>query len=294
MMKFGTFSVVVGNDACNARCDFCVAKMTEQINFTCQDIDLRRFSVACRLAEKAGVTTALLTSKGEPTLFPIPIQLCLEVLKSKFPLIELQTNGLVFLQDKEKWSNILETWVDKGLTTIALSIVHYENYMNEKIYCDSSGNFRFKYPDLTETIDFLVGLGLSVRLNCIGIKKFIDTPEEIQNLLAFAKGTGHELQVTWRPVQMPDKSRNDIIAEQTRGLEISESDINRIRMWPIADNHPALYNLPHGATIYDIDGQNLCLANCLTIQPDLDEIRQIIYVDGHIRYDWQHRGAIIL
>ena len=71
MMKFRTFSIVVGNNACNAKCDFCVAKMTDQVNFKCKDIDHRVFNVACSLADKAGVTTALLTSKGEPTLFPI-------------------------------------------------------------------------------------------------------------------------------------------------------------------------------------------------------------------------------
>ena len=295
-MKFGTFSIVVGNNACNARCDFCVAKMTEQFDLSCKSIDKRIFNVACRLADKADVTTALITSKGEPTLFPDEITDYLDVLHTNryFPLIELQTNGLVFLQDKDKWAETLKAWEIMGLTTIALSIVHYENSMNQKIYCDDNvGRYRFDYPDLTETINFLVDLGFSIRLNCIGIKGYIDTPQKVRDLLVFVEGTGHELQVTWRPVQMPDESRNDIIAQKTRELEISQPDISYIHH-SVELNGTVLYKLPHGATVYDIDGQNFCLSNCLTIQPDLDEIRQLIYVDGHIRYDWQHRGAIIL
>jgi len=295
MMKFGTFSVVVGNEACNARCDFCVAKMTEQLDLDCKmTIDkMRVLKIACRLADKADVTNALLTGKGEPTLFPDEIESYLEVLTEYFPLIELQTNGLLFLKDEEKWTDILLRWKSQGLTTIALSIVHYKNQMNQRIYCDEGEKHRFNYPDLMTTIDFLVGLGFGVRLNCIGIREYIDTPIKILELLDFAKDTRHKLQVTWRPVQMPDESRSDKVAKRTRELQIPQRNLNHILRWgDVAGT--VLYRLPHGATVYDVEGQNLCLSNCLTIQPDLDEVRQLIYVDGHIRYDWQHRGAILL
>lgn len=305
MMKFGTFSVVVGNEACNARCDFCVAKMTEQLGLKCGEINRRVFDIACRLADKADVTTALLTGKGEPTLFPDQISDYLVGLEQhNFPLIELQTNGLVFLKDKTKTSGYKTKWVSQltywrglGLTTVALSIVDYTNPMNQLIYCNDGAKIGPEYPDLTETILFLVrSCGLSVRLNCIGIAGGIDSVRGLQGLLRYVQGfqdDGHDLQLTWRPVQMPRDSRSDKVAYRTRELQVSQERINSIQSWADAVG-TVLYKLPHGATVYDIKGQNLCLSNCLTIQPDLDEIRQIIYVDGHIRYDWQHRGAIIL
>jgi hypothetical protein len=53
--------------------------------------------------------------------------------------------------------------------------------------------------------------------------------------------------------------------------------------------------LVHGAIVYDLHGQNICLTNALTIEPRSDEIRQLIFFpDGHLRYDWQYKGAIIL
>jgi len=296
-MKFNTFSIVVGNDACNARCDFCVAKMTEQLNLSCRQVDRidRIFNIACRLADKADVTTALLTSKGEPTLFPNQITEYLIGLEGhNFPLVELQTNGLDFIKNKDKWSSILPDWRYHGLTTIALSIVHYDNEMNKRIYCNDDQGYRFSYPDLTKTIDFLVDLGFSIRLNCIGIKGYIDSVEEIENLLNFArKYPKKKLQVTWRPVQLPEASRSDKVAKRTRELEIDSNSQNLISIWAQLSGR-VLHKLPHGAIVYDIDGQNFCLSNCLTIQPDLDEVRQVIYVDGGIIYDWQYAGAIIL
>jgi hypothetical protein len=60
-------------------------------------------------------------------------------------------------------------------------------------------------------------------------------------------------------------------------------------------NAVKLMDLMHGATVYDYDGQNICLTDCLTIDPTEEKLRQLIYFpDGHLRYDWQYQGAILL
>ena len=71
-MKIQTFTVVSGNAACNAGCPFCVSKMTgiKSIGFKPTKVNWRNFDKACRIAELNGITTVLLTGKGEPTLFP--------------------------------------------------------------------------------------------------------------------------------------------------------------------------------------------------------------------------------
>jgi hypothetical protein len=56
-----------------------------------------------------------------------------------------------------------------------------------------------------------------------------------------------------------------------------------------------LMKLIHGGVVYDVDGQNVCLSNSLTIDPNTEELRQLIFFpDGHLRYDWQYEGAILL
>jgi hypothetical protein len=53
--------------------------------------------------------------------------------------------------------------------------------------------------------------------------------------------------------------------------------------------------LPWGAEVYDVGGQNICLANCLTLDPSSDEVRQlIVYPDGSHRFDWRYKGAILM
>jgi len=288
-MKFNTFSVCVGTEACNAKCPFCVAKMTEGFHANNRVPEFSKLSISSRFAVMNGVNTVLLTGKGEPTLFPKEIGGCLMVLKSKFPLIELQTNGLVFA-DKNKWRPILEDWSGQGLTHVALSIVHYYNADNGRIYCGA--DVPYEYPDLMTTIDFLVNLGFSVRLNCIGLKGYIDNIQKIKELLDFARSTGHELQVTWRPVTIPTGCDNDI-AKATKELQVEGCNIRSTVEW-LHYGASLLYKLPHGAEIFDVDGQNLCITNCLTSQPKKDVIRQLIYADGRLRYDWDKKGAIIL
>jgi len=53
--------------------------------------------------------------------------------------------------------------------------------------------------------------------------------------------------------------------------------------------------LSHGATVFDLKGQNLCLNHCLSVQPEAEEMRNLIFFpNGRLGYYWQYPGAIIL
>ncbi len=71
-MKIKTFSIIAGSEACNARCPFCISKMTPQQGVTLKTstVNWRNFRVGAQLAKQCDVTTAMLTGNGEPTLFP--------------------------------------------------------------------------------------------------------------------------------------------------------------------------------------------------------------------------------
>ena len=62
------------------------------------------------------------------------------------------------------------------------------------------------------------------------------------------------------------------------------------------ENHGTrILKLSHGAIVYDINGQNVCMGNCLNVNPDTEELRNLIFFpDGHLRYYWQYPGSIII
>jgi hypothetical protein len=51
----------------------------------------------------------------------------------------------------------------------------------------------------------------------------------------------------------------------------------------------------HGAEVFDVDGQNVCMSDCLTNDASNGDIRTLIfYSNGRITYDWQYEGAVLL
>lgn len=305
MMEFQTMSMCTPQ-GCNANCDFCVAKMTaaQKSNKGAVIYNLKR---ACQLARMGGVTNALITGKGEPTLYPEWVDNYINEASRHFPLIELQTNGLCFTTPAAPsatmggswsmdWDKKLTEWSRRGLTTVAISIVHYLDNFNRRIYIDDdNGTVGKPYPPLMDTIKFIHDHFLSVRLNCVGLAGYIDSPSRLQKLLDFAKSADREMQVTWRPVAVPDVAcSDDDVAVRARELAVPVQSIMDIRNWA-KESGTLLLKLLHGANVYDIKGQNLCLADCLTRDPDEKIICQLIYTtDGRLRYDWTLKGALIL
>jgi molybdenum cofactor biosynthesis enzyme MoaA len=204
-------------------------------------------------------------------------------------LIELQTNGILFGEQEKKYAYWLKQWYDKGLTTIAVSVAHYDNEKNRQIFLPHKKN----YPDLARTVEMLHNKCYSVRLSCVMAKNYIDSVAGLEKMISFSKKNNVE-QLTFRPVNKPEKSRNDSVYEWACEHHIEDKQLDEIVQFLTRHGH-ALRNLAHGGTVYDVDGQNVCLTNSLTIKPDQDEIRQLIFFpDGHLRFDWQYTGAILL
>ncbi len=290
-MKIRTFSILAGSEACNARCPFCVSKMTPPLGLELKEpqVNWRNFEIACLLAKQSGVTTAMFTGKGEPTLFPDQISKYLDAMKKyEFPLIEIQTNGIP-IADHGKYDAYLKYWYQSGMTTVAISVVHYDEKKNHQIYVP----YRNSYINLPSLINLLHGHGFSVRLTCIGAAGFIDSRKELENLLDFARQNKVE-QLTFTPVNKPDTVLNQEAWDWTNRHHLPKNQINDIISY-LQTQGSKLLQLPHGATVYDVGGQNICLNYCLTVQPESEEMRNLIFFpDGHLRYYWQYSGAIII
>lgn len=293
-LRFGTLSVVVGGKACNASCPFCISRQTPSNGVTpSAQFNLDNLPAACKLADKCGVTTALITGKGEPTIYPEQINEAIVILGEYFPIIELQTNGLLFPQGKlNKW---LKIWREKGLKTICLSVVHYLPRKNGEIYCSSQPPIlETYYPNLKDTIDFLHDFHYSMRLSVIGCKGYIDSDVELAVMIDVCRTLKVE-QLTWRPVKRIDDSENYETAKATERYLIPEKQLKAIEKWICSSkDFIPLMELGFGATVYDVKGQNFCFSTCLTETTKPDEQRQLIYFpDGHLRFSWKYPGAII-
>ncbi|MFC1743043.1 radical SAM protein [Candidatus Riflebacteria bacterium] len=291
-MRIQTFSIIAGSAACNAKCPFCISKMTpaQGVELKLPEVNWRNFAIACRLARQNRVTTTMLTSKGEPTLYPELITSYLEHLEPfAFPFIELQTNGILLLEEKEKFKKHMQYWYEKGLSTIAVSIMHFEAEKNRQVYLPH----RDSYIDLEALIDLLHSYNFSVRLACVMADGFIDSENELEKMINFAKEHNVE-QLTVRPVSEPEKSENEAAARWTSKHFLHKDQLMEIKKF-LSENGRELMKLLHGAVVYDVGGQNICLTDCLTLSPEAELIRQLIFFpDGHLRYDWQYPGAILL
>lgn len=283
-MKISTLSIVCGTKACNAKCPFCVSKMTPPANFlvyfNLNDVK-RNFEKSIQYSLQSGVSTVLITGKGEPTLFPEHVSQYLSHINNRFPFIELQTNG-IRLEDNSL-DGYLEHWYLHGLTTVSLSIVSMYPEQNKRIAGLSD--------NLVGIIQHLHDKKLSVRINCTMLKGGVDNISDVMSLIEWCKNFKVE-QLTIRPVAAPSESKDPEVARWVEEHIVPVENLEEIYS-ALRRRGTSLMDLPHNAEIFDVQGQNVCLNNCLTL-PRGEEIRQLIFFpDGHLRYDWAHPGAIL-
>jgi len=285
-MKTNTFSIVVGTSACNSHCPFCVSKMTDTAACSSPDFNEGDFNIACRIVDQMrnGLVTVMLTGKGEPMLFPSQITKYIDCINFRFPLIELQTNGTRIGEQIEN----LKRWKEYGLTLVCISVVHPDKKENNEIMGNPED---FNYWEAVKTLQ---DIGLNVRLNCTMVRHGVDNLEKAERMVHLAH-LRQVNQITFREVDYPSVGSRDITvtawvkANKPTGLS------NMLQHFLELKGAARLLDLPHGGIIYDWDGQNVAISNCLTGTTDPDDIRQIIfYPDGRVAYDWRYQGARLL
>ncbi len=322
-MKITTFSIVVGSAACDADCPFCISHMTGFDELPAADkINYDNLQKAIKLATMGGCTTCLLTGKGEPTLYPGSITNYLSKIGREFPLVELQTNGIrigdlaalwlnsVDMDDfSEKvpslgkpmsklWDNLCG-WRLAGLNTIALSVVDVLDGPNKTVYLEHR---KRSYPKLETTVKFLHELGFTVRLCVMMQKPSVCAVHDVKRIVEWCQ-ENEVAQLTMRPIRFPyeithlDDPSNDLPYEYLHTYGLNSDEEQDIREWVEKEGTHLLTigEGDHAFKIYDVGGQNLGLADCLTVDGSRDTIRTLIfYPDGRLTYDWQFKGARLL
>ena len=214
-MKYSILSIVTGTSKCTVPfkptektkhtpqgCQFCVSgQYAQDNNRQAPKINTRNLKKAIQLAHKGDTTTVVLTGRGEPTYFPQQITDYLKIIGKEFPLIELQTNGVLLSSSKN--DKHLKEWYNLGLTTILISVVSNDPEILRQNYMPLSKS----YYDLPALIKKLRNIGYTVRLACVCTKAWMSTNEQVRNFLKFAKDNGVG-QVTLRPPQRRIPQRN--------------------------------------------------------------------------------------
>jgi len=286
-LKTNTFSIVVGTTACNMDCPYCVSKMTCTEAPKSSEVNWDRFSKACQIVEKAsdGLISVLLTGKGEPLLYQAQIQAYLSSMSGQFPLVDLQTNGVAIPTMK---STLLPLWRNMGLSLVCVSVAHWNPTISSRIMGGPADY------DWRHAVHAIKEAGLACRLNLTMVGGAIDSVEGIDKTINVCKELEIE-QLTIRRVTRPHRTISPEVSKWVGDHFPDLTEEGLYRHLLLDGGGKVLLELPHGASVFDVRGQNVCVNNCLTSTSNPDEIRQIIFFpDGRIAYDWCYPGARIL
>ena len=122
----------------------------------------------------------------------------------------------------------------------------------------------------------------------------MDTVDKVQEFINFAKENKVE-QVTLRPVN--DEFRRKSAEEWIKENKLTDKQKQQIKDY-LEEKGTKLLELERIGTIYDVNGQNVCLSlplNKYTRDTNPENARNLIFFqDGHIRYEWEMEGGILL
>ena len=151
-----------------------------------------------------------------------------------------------------------------------------------------------EYIDLPDLIKYLHSFGFSLRLTCVCCKNMMDNEKSVEEFIKFAKENQVE-QVTLRPVN--DEFRRKSAEEWIKENKLTDNQKAEIKEY-LEKNGTKLLELERIGTIYDVNGQNVCISlplNKNTRDTNPENARNLIFFqDGHIRYEWEMEGGILL
>ena len=185
-------------------------------------------------------------------------------------------------------------WKKLGLTTIAISTVGVKQGWNQQVYLHGK---KGQYPDLALTVQFLHDLGFQVRICVMMQKGFVESAEQVGETVIWCRDNKVE-QLTVRPIRRPEHKPIGELTEADAWVDkhgLEPDDEASIEAW-VKLNGVRIYTFTagdHEFHVYDIYGQNLCLADCLTVPDGADTIRTLILYPrtGEIKFHWQFESA---
>ena len=284
-----TYTIIAGNMRCPNDCPICISKMTPSHGIGHEDIEFNwaKFKKATRIAAMRGAQNVLITGKGEPTLFPNLVEEILVGLASEnFERIELQTEGSNISKNID--DDVLRRWRTWGLDLIAISIYHYDDTQNAEGFGHSGSGVGY---DLQKLIERLNNMGFLVRLTCLLRKGYVDNVNLVHGLIEFCKEK-NVFQLTLRTADVPDNPLDSEVAYYVKTNKPEPDNMKRINEL-IIEHGKLCYSLPHGASVYEVNGQNVSITTGLGEPGDNRQL--IFFPQGWLTMSWEtvHGSRII-
>lgn len=272
-----TVSVPPDEVLCDKNCPYCISRMTGQIEHDYFTV-MRNLSKVVTVSKASGVSTVLITGKGEPLLNFYGTARIAQKLKD-FP-IEIQTNGL-WLNDRLESIKELK---GVGIDTIAVSV-------------DSLSQL----SDLGTLFERINEENMTVRV-CFNVisPQYLSTVRAenvsfatINKCLKF-----HPIhQVVLRRIMIPDIIAGTKEAHKTSDWVLKNvnkdfyDELNKEFMATLERNRYSsslIRVLPHGAKVYNLDGRSFCFSDyCIQETNNTEDIRSLIFLeDGHLYTSW--------
>lgn len=150
-------------NVCNAKCEFCVNACNKDYG----KLNLKELeSILDQVNEKI---SRISVTGGETLLYPTELEKLLQLLEKYKKTVILNTNGCFLL-------NNIEMLNKYHITSIQLSRHHYEDDKNNEI-------FKIKTIDFKDLINLKSKIKTDLRINCLLIKNYIDSKDEIIKFL---------------------------------------------------------------------------------------------------------------
>jgi len=253
--------------------NFCVSKMTGYMKTSDIEYMKRNFDKVKHIAQTAGVTSVLITGKGEPTINAYALDIIMKAF-DYYP-IELQTNGIVLSKNLSYLHNLKYN----GLDVLAISI-----------------NTLQDFEDFKELFKHAQDLNITTRAT-LNISWLIPDDISFKKILRVVKQTGNIDQFSLRQIVAPLHVPKKKLIERLRLLQpvISELYSRLIdELKKEVDNRGfKIRSLPYGAQVYDLDNLSVTYFNyCVQDSNKNDDIRSLIFQeDGHLYTSWNSKAS---
>jgi organic radical activating enzyme len=266
-MKANNLTICI-DAACNMDCPFCISKMTfapkPDHELFCRNIQKAKY-----LAKAAGVSSVMITSKGEPTLNMEMVKYVLRIFKD-FPT-EIQTNG------KDITSKMIGEMYFEKLNTLAVSV---------------SGS-------LTEHVDlfeFAHTMKLNTRITLVLTDNLLNV--DLGYMIDYCQRY-HVSQITFRKATAPSHRLDTAEAIKTYNWIVCNTHEKHkqlfMKLQEFQNANNTIRKLPWGAIVYDVNGIAVTTIDyCIQDYNNWDDIRSLIYhQDGHMYTSWDKPSSLI-
>ncbi|MCK4665219.1 radical SAM protein [Candidatus Dependentiae bacterium] len=269
-------AICIPNKGCNKNCPYCVSRMTGYID---SDFELmkKQMKKVIKISEMSGVTSILMTGKGEPFLGIPELEFILKGF-NEF-VIEIQTNG-IWLNNNLDYIKELSK---QGLNLAAFSldrIEQFEEYSDMFSQVKANGmivRVTLNITDmLPENLTFKECIELCKKNNVdqFSIRNIV-IPNNISNDTKGSRET-----VDWIKTHVPENFYNRLVQELE--TEVKASGF-------------LLRSLPYGAKVYDYQGVSVTYFDyCVQDSNTGDDIRSLIFQEnGHLYTNWNSKASIL-